>query len=70
MWDDVQGNSLVGVSRGSLVGVSRGSAGAFYICYLMGITQINPVQWNLPWWRHLSKERPELPDSNSLSRAA
>ena len=55
MWDDNQGNSLVGVSRGS--------AGAFYICYLMGITQINPVQWNLPWWRHLSKERPELPDS-------
>lgn len=48
----------------SLVGVSRGSAGAFYICYLLNITQINPIesQFNLPDWRHISKERPELPD--------
>lgn len=46
----------------SLVGVSRGSAGAFMICYLLGITQINPIDNNLPHWRHISKERPELPD--------
>lgn len=46
----------------SLVGVSRGSAGAFYICYLLGITQINPMEYDLPSWRHISKERPELPD--------
>lgn len=46
----------------SLVGISRGSAGAFYICYLLGITQINPIEYNLPHWRHISKERPELPD--------
>lgn len=46
----------------SLVGVSRGSAGAFYLCYLLGITQINPIDFNLPSWRHISKERPELPD--------
>lgn len=37
----------------SLVGVSRGSAGAFYIAYLLGITQINPINYNLPSWRHL-----------------
>lgn len=45
----------------SLVGVSRGSAGAFFICYLLDITQINPLDYNLPDWRHISKERPELP---------
>lgn len=45
----------------SLVGVSRGSAGAFYICYLLGITQINPIEYNLDYWRHISATRPELP---------
>ena len=48
--------------RVSLVGVSRGSAGAFYICYLLDITQINPIEYELPDWRHISATRPELPD--------
>lgn len=47
--------------RVSLVGVSRGSAGAFFICYLLGITQINPMEFDLPDWRHISATRPELP---------
>ena len=47
--------------RVSLVGVSRGSAGAFYICYLLNITQINPIEYDLPSWRHISATRPELP---------
>ena len=50
----------------SLVGVARGSAGAFYVCYLTNITQINPLKMNgdlgIPSWRHISKERVELPD--------
>ena len=50
----------------SLVGVARGSAGAFYVCYLTNITQINPLKMNgnlgIPSWRHISKERIELPD--------
>jgi len=46
----------------SLVGVSRGSAASWYTVYLMGITQINPIKYNLPHWRHLTHERPELPD--------
>ena len=46
----------------SLVGVSRGSSSGFYTCYLMDIVQMNPIKFNLPHWRHLSKERPELPD--------
>lgn len=46
----------------SLVGVSRGSAGAFYICYLLGITDIDALELELPSWRHISETRPELPD--------
>ena len=46
----------------SLVGVSRGSSSGFYTCYLMDIVQMNPIEYDLPHWRHISKERPELPD--------
>lgn len=46
----------------SLVGVSRGSASCYYLNYLLGIVQINPIKYNLPHWRFLSRERPELPD--------
>jgi DNA polymerase-3 subunit alpha len=46
----------------SLVGVSRGSAASWYTVYLLGITQINPIKYNLPHWRHLTHERPEMPD--------
>ena len=28
----------------------------------MGITQLDPIRWNLPYWRFLNKERAELPD--------
>ena len=48
--------------RVSLVGVSRGSAGSFYICYLLGITQINPIEYNLDYWRHIDKNKIELAD--------
>lgn len=46
----------------SFVGVARGSAGGSYICYLSEITQINPLKYDLPFWRHSSPLRPELPD--------
>lgn len=48
----------------SLVGVSRGSAGAFYICYLLDICQINPIKsaFDLPYWRHIDKSKIELAD--------
>ena len=45
----------------SLVGPARGSATGFLSCYLLGITQLDPIQWNLPHWRHLTETRPELP---------
>lgn len=46
----------------SYLGPGRGSAGGSYICYLIEITQINPLKYNLPFWRHSSPLRPELPD--------
>jgi len=55
IWDDeCGGNSIVGVGRGSAVG--------FFINYLLDITQLNPIEFNLPHWRHLHKSRPEFPD--------
>lgn len=53
----------------SLVGTSRGSAGSFLICYLLEITQINPMIYGLDDWRHISADRPELPDIDIDSQA-
>ena len=46
----------------SLVGCGRGSACGFYINYLIGITQVDPLVYNLPWWRFANKERVDLFD--------
>jgi DNA polymerase-3 subunit alpha len=48
----------------SLVGPSRGSAGGFLVNYLLGITQMNPIEQDedLPYWRFLHEGRPNLPD--------
>ncbi len=45
----------------TIIGVSRGSAGGFLTNYLMGITQLDPIPYNLPAYRHISAERPEMP---------
>ena len=47
---------------GSITGPGRGSATGFLSNYLLGITQLDPLRWNLPWFRFLNKERAELPD--------
>ena len=47
---------------GSIVGPGRGSATGFLSNYLLGITQLDPVRWNINYWRFLNKERAELPD--------
>ena len=49
-------------ASGSIVGPGRGSATGFLSNYLLGITQLDPVRWELPWWRFLNQERAELPD--------
>lgn len=52
MWED--GDSIVGPARGSVTG--------YFICYLTDIVQMDAVDWDLPHWRHLTAERPEMPD--------
>lgn len=48
---------------GSLLGPGRGSVGCFYIAYLLGISQINSIDYELPYWRFLSAERADdMPD--------
>lgn len=39
----------------SFNGCSRGSAMSFYINYIIGITQINPIPYDVPYWRFLNK---------------
>lgn len=51
--------------RGLLTGPGRGSAGGSLLCYLMGITQINPFKYDLPFQRFFSMVRikgKKLPD--------
>ena len=46
---------------GSIVGPGRGSSVCFLSNYLMGITQLDPIEWGLAEWRFLNKDRLELP---------
>lgn len=45
----------------SLVGTARGSASCYYTNYVLGIVQFNPLDYDLPYYRFLSKERAGLP---------
>ena len=47
---------------GSLVGAGRGSSCAALNHYLLGITQLDPIQWELPFFRYMNDERVELGD--------
>lgn len=47
---------------GSIVGPGRGSSTGFLSNYLLGITQLDPIRWNIKYWRFLNKSRAELPD--------
>ena len=42
--------------------VTRGSCGSSLVCYLLGITHVNPIKFNISFTRFLHKERNELPD--------
>lgn len=46
----------------SLVGPARGSACCFYLNYLIDIVQVNPLDYNLPYWRYMDKTKVELSD--------
>lgn len=47
---------------GTVIGPGRGSAGSFLSNYLLGITQLDPIEWNFPYFRFLNEDRVELPD--------
>lgn len=45
-----------------LTHMTRGSAGSSLICYLLGITDVDPVQWRIPVARFMNPMRDDLPD--------
>ena len=47
---------------GSTVGAGRGSSCSGLNHYLLGVTQLDPIEWKLPFWRYLNEDRAELPD--------
>ena len=47
---------------GSMVGAGRGSSCSGLNHYLLGVTQLDPIEWDLPFWRYLNKDRVELGD--------
>ena len=42
--------------------MTRGSAGSSLICYLLGITDVDPIKWNIPVARFMNPLRDDLPD--------
>ena len=47
---------------GSTVGVGRGSACSALNHYLLGITQLDPLEWNFPFFRYMNRDTEELGD--------
>tara|TARA_B100000902_G_scaffold398507_1_gene465519 strand:- start:48 stop:1730 length:1683 start_codon:yes stop_codon:yes gene_type:complete len=42
--------------------MTRGSAGSSLVCYLLGITDVDPIKWNIPVARFMNPLRDDLPD--------
>lgn len=51
-----------GYQTGIGVGPGRGSAAGSLVCYLLGITNIDPIEYNLLFERFLNPERVSMPD--------
>ena len=45
-----------------LIHMTRGSAGSSLVCYLLGITDVDPIKWNIPVARFMNPMRDDLPD--------
>lgn len=58
VWDFVQYAKLKGIR----VGAGRGSAAGSIVCYILGITNINPLEYDLLFERFLQPDRPSMPD--------
>jgi DNA polymerase-3 subunit alpha len=48
--------------NGVVVGPGRGSAAGSLVCYLIGITNLDPIKYNLLFERFLNPERISMPD--------
>lgn len=48
--------------KGIAVGPGRGSVAGSLVAYVIGITDINPLEYNLPFERFLNPDRPTPPD--------
>ena len=42
--------------------MTRGSAGSSLVCYLLGITDVDPIKWQIPVARFMNPMRDDLPD--------
>lgn len=51
-------------SQGIFVGPGRGSVGGSLVAYLMGITECDPIRFNLMFERFINPERADLPDAD------
>ena len=47
---------------GSTIGAGRGSACAALNHYLLGITQLNPIEWKFPFFRYMNRDTDGLGD--------
>lgn len=45
-----------------MVGVGRGSGAGSFVCYLLGITDLDPIKYGLIFERFLNEERISMPD--------
>lgn len=48
--------------RGIRVGPGRGSVGGSIVAYALGITELDPIRWNLGFERFLNPGRKQMPD--------
>lgn len=48
--------------HGILVGPGRGSAAGSLVAYVLGITNLDPIRYNLLFYRFINPERPGFPD--------
>lgn len=51
-------------SNGIMVGPGRGSVGGSLVAYLLGITDVDPIRFNLLFERFINPERIDLPDAD------
>ena len=42
--------------------MTRGSAGSSLVCWALGITDVDPIEWDIPLSRFLNPHRDDLPD--------